>query len=1387
MLFKNVIKLTVSILLFSFSISAYSQDQDFQFTHYTTEEGLSQSNVTCILQDSKGFMWFGTFNGLNRFNGYDFETFHYQQDDSNSLSHNYISALMEDRNGYIWVGTSGGLSRYNRKMNNFKSFKYQKENPASISDNPIEAILQDSQGRIWIGTRNGGLDLYEGENGSFIHYKHDANDPTSLSSNAIRELFEDRAGNLWIAHKNGFIDILDLKSVGSDRLEIHKEKISGSEITDIIETEDKHIWISTQGDGLFRLQFKKDQLQRIAHYLTCSRNIPQISSNIILSLMADSQSKVWIGTEDKGINILDLKSNSIHRYTSNPNDPSSLSHYSIWDIFEDQSGNIWVGTYAQGVNLLIDRKKHFQHFKYNPGSDNTLSNNMVKAFAEDENQNLWIATDGGGLNFFDRKKNRFTHYSTENSNLETDVIVSLKEDRKGRLWLGTWTKGLFLFDKTTKKFEQYSKEKYGLGSDQVLHITEDRTGGLWLATYQGGLTYFNVDKSIVQVYNTRNSALYDNYVRTTLQDLDGNLWIGTDRGLEFFNTNTKEFIHYIHHEHDARSISKGFVHSIIQSRDSSIWIGTTGGLNKFNSETKSFIHYNTRDGLTNDEIKCIIEDNDSALWVSTNKGISCFDRESNIFQNYDVIDGLQGNEFNIRSGLLTTNGEIVFGGNNGFNLFKPPIKKVNRIVPPVVITDFKLFNKSVPIKAQESLLKRHISETKKITLQHYQNVFSFDFVALNYISPQKNQYAYMMEGFESDWNYVGSRRTATYTNLDPGEYIFKVKASNNNGLWNEQGTSIIIEIEPPFWKTWWAYLIEVLFIIAIISFIFNYFISRQRLKNALNLEHLELEKMYEMDQMKTQFFTNIAHEFYSPLTLILSPLQKLIASTMGNEKLKNSLVLILNNAQRLQRMTNQLKDFQKMETGDLQLSLSRGNIIRFVEQIVNSFQDYACVRQIDFKFNAVPKKTIEWFDSDKLDKIIYNLLSNAFKFTPNKGQVEVKLSINYPDNKSESKQFKSKAIRYLEIDVQDTGIGIPEDKINHIFERYYHLEEYKGQQYEGSGVGLAFVYELVQVYGGEISVSSDEGKGSCFLVKIPLDEHYLEENLLVGEFNITGFDLDSDTNTAEVEQSSHGQEEKTNLLKAPAMDVPVILVVEDDDEIRKYIKSSLEIKYRIISAKNGRQGIKKAIKTVPDLIISDIKMPEVEGTELCNQLKNDERTSHIPIILLTAFSSSEKKIEGLKTGADVYLTKPFNLDEMEAHITNLLQSRRKLRAKFSYGIIPGKSKNKLKNLDEQFLQRTMKIIEKHLSDSKLNADILGKEVGMSRMQLYRKIRGLTNQTVNELIRTIRLQKAVQLLQENQLTITEVAFEVGFNDLTYFARCFKKQFKKSPSEYIKKRS
>jgi len=1104
----------------------------------------------------------------------------------------------------------------------------------------------------------------------------------------------------------------------------------------------------------------------------------------VLSMITDYNHGFWIGTENDGLNFFNKKTETFTLYKKNATKEKSLNHDSIWSIYIDRKENLWVGTFAGGINFHSNVNQPFQHYKHYPGNTNSLSDNSVSVFHGASAGKVWIGTDGGGLNLFDPDKDLFKTYNMQNSKLSNNAVLSLCEDRQGNLWVGTWAGGLNLYDRRKKQFKQFTTESHGLGSNNVYDILEDQQGRLWIATYWGGVGFFNLQRQRFTNYSTTNSALPDNQTRVITEDSFGNIWVGGESGLVRIDYETQNFQVYLHDENDAQTLSNNVINTIFEASDSTLWIGTTYGLNRFNAEGGTFIQYDVEDGLPNNYIQAVTEDELGNLWISTNKGISRYNRDTRIFKNFVMSDGLQGNEFYRNSVFNSRDNQLYFGGHNGFNIIDPKTVLENPNIPQIIITDFRIFNRPVAIGAEDSPLKQHISLTENFTLSYKHSVFSFEFTALNYSSPEKNQYAYILEGFDEEWNYVGTKRTATYTNIAPGEYVFRVRGSNNDNKWNLDGAAISIKIEPPFWKTWWAYLSYFVLIVGAIYSVMHYMIARERLKSALEMEHLELEKMHELDQVKSRFFANISHEFRTPITLILGPLERLISNNPGTGITQKPLQLIYRNAQRLLRMSNQLMDFHKIEAEELKLELSKADIIEFISGIVESFSDQAFHHNINlqFKSNVTNKKC--WFDIDKIDKIIYNLLSNAFKFTKDNGEIIVHALIKTANTNGDNDV--DLGAQYIQMTIEDNGAGIAPDKIAHIFERFYQANGSVTAQYQGTGIGLALTYELVKLYHGQITVESNEGKGSKFTIRLPLDKYFLDAHQLVGDVsskehqnqanNLTNYSNGHTHSTAEL---TGKKADFINLNKAKSQ---TVLIVEDDEEMATYLKDAFQSEYRTLVSANGLEGFEKAIEIIPDIIISDIMMPEMDGIQLCETLKTNEKTSHIPVILLTARASDVHQIKGIQTGADAYITKPFNLDVLTARVTNLLDSRRKLRERFSNDVTLNPRNVAMTHVDEQFLQKIIAVVEENMTEPDFNAEMLSKKVAMSRMQLYRKLRSLTDQTVHEFIRNLRLKKALEMLEKRRLTVTEVAYAVGFNDLTYFARCFRKRFGKLPSEF-----
>jgi signal transduction histidine kinase/DNA-binding response OmpR family regulator len=863
------------------------------------------------------------------------------------------------------------------------------------------------------------------------------------------------------------------------------------------------------------------------------------------------------------------------------------------------------------------------------------------------------------------------------------------------------------------------------------------------------------------------NSVQSRYISAITEDKEGNLWIGTDWGIAVLQKETGRFVHYINQKNDPASLSSNNVIDIKEDSKGRIWIGTHGGLNLFNKQEQSFQSFTDSDGLPNNSVLTIQEDGDGNLWMGTPNGISSMaihsdsGRSLNVsFKNYDEADGLQGKQFNENAAYRTSRNELIFGGANGFNIFKPEQLGMNKNKPQVVLTDFQLFNKSIKPGENvdgEVLLKQAITEATRITLPANKNVFSIEFAALNFFHPEKNEYKYKLEEFNTDWLSADSRsRRVTFTNLDPGDYVFHVKAANNDGVWNEEGTSIIITVLPPFWKTRMAMVLYFLAVILGLLVVRKMIQQREQMKFAIQQERQEAIRMHELDMMKIKFFTNVSHEFRTPLTLILTPMEKLLRQVTDVEQ-KGQFELIQRNGKRLLNLVNQLLDFRKMEVQEIKFSPSEGDVIKFIRETVYSFSDLSEKKHIKLDFHSSLDSLETIFDQDKVEKILFNLLSNAFKFTPEYGSVSV--DVVFQDDQN---------AKWLKIRVTDTGIGIPLDKLDKIFDRFFQNELPKSMVNQGSGIGLSITKEFVKIHGGSITVESEQEKGSCFTVMLPVNEIISHAGSPSVETILTPVELEDDPVQLNLDQSVDQK--------------PLVLLIEDNEDFRFYLKDNLKLTYDIVEARDGKEGFKKALSHFPDLIVSDVMMPEMNGLELCRKIKSDQRVSHIPIILLTARTSEEQRLEGFEIGADDYINKPFNFELLESRIRNLIAQRQKLHVSLSKQAGVKASELNITSLDEKFIQNAIRYVEENVSNADYSVEDLGKELGISRAHFYKKIISLTGKSPLEFIRAIRLQQAAQLLEKSQLTVAEVAYKVGFNNPKYFAKYFKETFHVLPSAY-----
>ncbi len=1089
---------TFCILLFSLIIgtaakSTYAQSSDLKFKHITTADGLSQNTISCILQDSKGFMWFGTQDGLNKYDGSSFTHYHHDPYDSTSILGILIHCIVEDQNGNLWIGTESGLNMFDPSRNQFIRYQHDEDDPTSISGNAVGAIHMDSEGNLWLGVYGGGLDLFDPQNNHFIHCQDNGNEPGRLSSN-IRAIHEDAHNNLWLGSINGDISIFDRELKTFTPFYLQNKNLTVSSIQGITSDRENNIWISTYRSGLYVIHNVNGE-PSIEHFQNDPRDAGSISSNDVFTIFEDSNGRIWVGTENKGLNEYDRKSGKFIRYYSDPFDEHSLSHNSVWSIGEDHTGNLWFGTYAGGINLVEKYAMDFGHYKHIPGKEKGLSNDLVRAFCEDSEGNIWIGTDGGGLNKFDRETGNFKVYNKENSNLGSDVVLSVLEDSRGQLWAGTWEGGLNYFNKQSGKFQQYTQDNSNLCSNIIYSIIEDNDGQLWIGSFFGGISCFDRKTKSFRNYTPANSAISDNQIRMIMEDSYGKLWACGADGLNVFDPDSESFTIYSHDEKKANTISEGFMFSILESADSTLWVGTSGGLNKFNRETGQFSGFHIKDGLPSNSINGIEEDNQGYLWLSTNGGLSRFDPVSGIFMNFNQSDGLQDTEFSQGSSYKTSKGELFFGGVHGFNAFQPENFIRNPFVPPVVLTDFQIFNKPVSI-GDHSPLQSHISEAEQITLSHKQTVFSFEFTALNYISSEKNQYAYKLDGFDPDWIYAGTNHSASYTNIDPGEYTFSVKASNNDGIWNEEGVSVKLKITPPYWKTLGFKIIAITLVILLIILIY-YVRMRQIIHRNKKLNEQVIERTKEIKEknsiledqaeelkaqrdaldstnaVKDKLFSIISHDLRSPFTTMKGFIEliKLRYDGYSDKEIKEFIGMISESADNVYNLLDNLLNWSRSQRGKLELHPQLTDLVELIGKKIELVNHQANVKNIHLENGCKTKQILIELDPDLMNVIIQNLLTNAIKFTPVDGRIEVNCSTN------ES---------HITLYVKDNGIGMSKDDLGKLFRSDTHFSSSGTENEKGIGLGMLICKDFVEIHHGEIWAESEPGKGSTFFVKLPL-------------------------------------------------------------------------------------------------------------------------------------------------------------------------------------------------------------------------------------------------------------------------------------------------------------
>jgi len=1356
-----------------------SNEPQLYFERFSTEDGMPSTSVVSITQDQEGFIWLGTWDGLVKYDGYQFLTFRNIPGDSTSLNDNSIEAIYVDFTGELWVGTKTGLNRYESSCDCFFRYHPDPSIPNSLTPGQINTFAEDQSKNLWIGTQQGGLFRYERENDRFTRFLFDSDNPNNLIDDQVRVLLADQGNNLWIgtgepfdpAITGGGLIRFDLSN-GTIKRFRHDSENPNSLIDDrvsaLLEDQNGVLWVGTCQSGLhyydpvqeefIRMMPDPDNPDRL-HAPQGDMGLFSSSPHVRI-LHQDKKGDFWIGTFNGGINHFDSKTNKLTYFCHDSNNPNSLANNMIFTFFEDRQERLWIGNLFAGFQKIEPSLHKFTVYVNDSNDPNSLSyiNVMGIYEAPKEPGTIWLGTRGGGLNKLELRNGRFTafrHSAKDANSISSDIVWTAFEDHTGAFWIGT-EEGLDLLDRKTGKFSHFTlnvNSIESLISNAVICLYEDRQNFLWIGTWSGGLFRLDRDKGIYKQYDfsNGNQRTYYNSIFLIHEDTEGTLWVGTYLGALFrYDSQKDTFI---------TKLEGSGTMCLQEDSSGCFWIGTQNhGLLHFNPSNDSLKHYTVVDGLPSNSVYDILEDDHGFYWISTGKGISKFDPNLKTFSNYDISDGLPNNNFNYLSALKSSNGQLFFGGNGGLVSFLPDQVKNNPFSPDVILTGLQISGKPF------NLRNIRFDKSEKVILSHNQNDLTFEYVGLHYTDPLKNKYKYRLEPYDPDWIDAGTQRTARYTNLNSGEYTFQVKASNSDGVWNEKGVLIKILIFPPWWKTWWAYLSYTVFFIFTLYWIRRYEMNRLSYKNQGKLDKAIMKEREETEKLKSRFFANISHEFRTPLTLIFGPANDVLEKTKEPDT-KQSVGTIKRNAKRLYGLVNQLLDLSKLEAGKMALETCEQNIIPLLKGLVLSFTSLAERKKLTLKFNTIENNLKVYVDKDKIEKIINNLLSNAFKFTPEGGKIDFIIE---------------KMIKEVEIRISDNGIGIPEERIDNIFDRFYQVDGSHTRESEGTGIGLALTKELVELHRGKIRVESKEGEGTTFTVLLPLGKNHLKPE------EIVEIETHEETTKAGEETELIPDTEKSK--EKVAIDVlletgkPLLLIVEDNPDVRNYIVSHLEKDYGIQEAIDGEDGFNKSIEQIPDLIVSDVMMPKMDGFQFCAKIKTDERTSHIPVILLTAKASGESKIEGLETGADDYIMKPFDAKELKVRIKNLIDQRKELREHFlKEGTFNLDNKN-LISTDKKFLEKAVKIINEHLSDSLFGVESFASELAIGRTTLHKKVVALVGEAPGELIKRIRLSKAGILLKNKTGNISEIALEVGFNNPAYFSECFKKQFGVNPSQY-----
>ncbi len=1368
-------KKTTYILLCFFSIvnPLFSQGKFDSYQFRSIQETASKRAVSSIIQDKNDFIWIGTSGaGLYRYDGVNYLGYQYDNKPG-AVNSNFIYSTFIDSKNNLWVGTDQGLCLYNRDLDNFTRINIEDAITKGYTQPiTIKTIIEDNNGNLYLGAYGFGLFKLNIKTlkASLVHSKV-LEKPNFLIKSSVKS----KQGIIYLGTSYG---LLEIDSNGKVK-QVYKDKFKREPLTSDIESLviDKfgYLWMGTTENGLLKIKPETDNYQFESYAIT---------KNKILSIVESSLGYIVCGTENDGLLVANYKGEVQKKYLHSKYNSASLKSNSVWSLYQDKEKRLWLGYFNKGLGVFDKPNNKFNSLESLANNENSLQTSYVTSVAKDKKGNLLISNEGGGLDIYNLNNKSYIHVNKTNQNyysgLDAVDIQSIFIDSKENIWLGSWDRGIYFLKNGTSRFVNYNTANTpGLKSNRIFSFSEDSKGRIWIGTFIKGLHYFDNKSNTFVHCDTEpfvKNGLDNAFIRKVFVDSDNVLWVGTILGL--YQVNIKDETGFkVTKMRDAmfgginKNNSIQIILSIYESNDKTIWIGTdTQGLFSYNKKSKTFSNYDDFPGFTEKSIRAIISDNNGALWVSGGSGLTKLDLKNQKSVNFNKDDGLIDNDFNNNAVYKDGNGELYFGSYEGVNYFNPnEIKKAEK-APRLYFSDFKLFNRSVKPNEDGSPLSKVISQTKEITLNYTQSVFTIEYVGINYNYAKKNQYAYYLEGFEKDWNYVGNNRTATYTNLAPGNYIFKVKLANADGTWSGNQLELKIKILPPWWKTIWAYLIYSSILIFLILYLNKIYQNRFKAKQAIILEKEKNIQLEKLNNKKLQFFTNISHEFRTPLTLIINPLEDILKSKKISPEIHNKLKIVHKSSDRLSRLINELMDFNKLEFNKISLQAKKIEVVSFTEAVIGYFYEEAAARNIAVNFESPVDELEDWLDPKMLEKILFNIISNAFKFTPDNGSINI--SIN-PSETENALTIDGNEVPSFSITIADTGSGIRKKDLNKIFERFYQVNNLNKEYYGSTGIGLEVVKEFVELHKGKIEVESQVGEGTSFKITFPLGNSLYKESEIINEEH--KIEKNKNELLSEPVQDQTEPHAETDTQKAYT-----VLIVEDNTELRNYLKQELSKSYKVITAENGKKGYDLAVQKLPDLIITDVIMPVMDGLELCKNIKGDLKTSHIPLLMLSAKAMVKDRLEGIDSGADMYLSKPFELDILKSSLAQLITSRQIMFKKFYSGITK-QGKEKTTSLDNDFIQKILHYINENISEPELTVELLSSKIFLSRSQLYRKIKTLTGVSVNEFIRNVRLEKAKQLIEQGNNNINEISFKVGFTSPSYFAKCYKVKYGHLPTQ------